>query len=1078
MARNRLRPLKKRSECNPTYRQDYVTFMDNIISSGYAEKIPAEQRVADGKPVWYIPHHGVYHPKKPNKIRVVFDCSAQFQGESLNNHLLQGPDLTNNLTGVLCRFRREPVAIMCDIEAMFYQVKVPTKYRDYLRFLWWENGDTSKEPEEYRMTVHLFGAASSPGCSNFALKAAANDNEESIGALAAEFLRRDFYVDDGLKSVPTVEEAVQLVYDVKEMCIRGGFNLHKFTSNSKTVLERIPEKDRAEEVRNLNFDRETQLTERALGLQWFIQADVFKFTISLKEKPCTRRGILSTVSSIFDPIGFVAPVLLEGKSILQELCRRNLGWDDPVPEDIRTRWCTWKSELRELEALSIPRCYKPKDFGPVVKSELHHFSDASFKGYSQCSYLRMVNSQGKIHCSFVFGKSRVTPLKAVTVPRLELTAAVVSVKVSEQLRRELDMSISQELFWTDSQVVLGYIGNEVKRFHVFVANRVQQIQENSSFDQWMHVDTKQNPADEGSRGLHPGQLANSKWINGPTFLWKDEANSPNSQRETNEIPSLSESDPEVKNVVSLATVIKASFPSLLERLSFFSDWNRAKKALALCCRYVRYLKTKTNCRYVSHNNSKQVRRVTINPVSVDELRQAESVIIKAMQHETGLNVLQAAPLVKLDPYKDSDDVIRVGGRLQLANQVGQCIHPVVLPGNNHITRLIVRYYHNRVQHQGKGITLNEIRANGYWILGASSVVSRVIHECVTCRKLRGSVQEQKMAMLPPDRLEPAPPFTNCAVDYFGPFIIKEGRKELKRYGVLFTCMVSRAVHIEVAASLETDSFINALRRFISRRGPIRQLRSDQGTNFVGAKRELNEALKEFNQDKIRRELLRNNCDWFEFNMNVPSASHMGGVWERQIRTVRNVLSAILERNGTQLNDEALTTFMCEAEAIVNSRPLTVDSINDPTSPNPLTPNHLLTMKTKVILPPPGIFQSADMYCRRRWRRVQHLANEFWARWRKEYMLTLQERQKWKRIRRDSKVGDIVLIKDDDLVGRNQWQLAKVVEVYESADGHVRSAKLLVADSTLDCKGKRTKPAKFLERLVQKLVLLHKAEEEI
>ena len=213
-------------------------------------------------------------------------------------------------------------------------------------------------------------------------------------------------------------------------------------------------------------------------------------------------------------------------------------------------------------------------------------------------------------------------------------------------------------------------------------------------------------------------------------------------------------------------------------------------------------------------------------------------------------------------------------------------------------------------------------------------------------------------------------------------------------------------------------------------------------------------------------------------MNVPSASHMGGVWERQIRTVRNVLSAILERNGTQLNDEALTTFMCEAEAIVNSRPLTVDSINDPTSPNPLTPNHLLTMKTKVILPPPGIFQSADMYCRRRWRRVQHLANEFWARWRKEYMLTLQERQKWKRIRRDSKVGDIVLIKDDDLVGRNQWQLAKVVEVYESADGHVHSAKLLVADSTLDCKGKRTKPANFLERLVQKLVLLHKAEEEI
>ena len=162
----------------------------------------------------------------------MFDCSAQFQGESLNNHVLQGPDLTNNLTGVLCRFHREPVAVMCDMEAMFYQVKVPIQYRDYLRFPWWQDGDMSKEPEEYRMTVHLFGPASSPGCSNFALKSAADDNENSLGTAAAEFLRQDFYVDDGLKSVPTAEEAVQLVHDVKEMCSHGGFNLHKFTSNS------------------------------------------------------------------------------------------------------------------------------------------------------------------------------------------------------------------------------------------------------------------------------------------------------------------------------------------------------------------------------------------------------------------------------------------------------------------------------------------------------------------------------------------------------------------------------------------------------------------------------------------------------------------------------------------------------------------------------------------------------------------------------------------------------------------------------------------------------------------------------
>lgn len=371
------------------------------------------------------------------------------------------------------------------------------------------------------------------------------------------------------------------------MCNRGGFNLDKFTSNSNKVLERIPEADRAEDVRNLHFNQESPLTERALGIQWSIESEVFKFTIALKERPCTRRGILSTVSSIFDPLGFVAPVLLEGKSILQDLCRKNLGWDDPVPEDIKMRWSKWKSELKNLEALSIPRCYKPKDFCPFMKSELHHFSDASFKGYSQCSYLRMVNVQGRIHCSFVLGKSRVTPLKAVTVPRLELTAAVVSVKVSGHLRRELDMSIAQEYFWMDSQVVLGYIGNEVRRFHVSVANRVQQIQESSSLDQLRYVDTKHNPADEGSRGLQPSQLANSQWINGPEFLWKDEADWAQAEKVTGEVSTLPENDPEVKNAVSLATSVEASFATLLERLSLFSDWQRARKALALCRRYVR-----------------------------------------------------------------------------------------------------------------------------------------------------------------------------------------------------------------------------------------------------------------------------------------------------------------------------------------------------------------------------------------------------------------------------------------------------------------------------------------------------------
>ena len=217
--------------------------------------------------------------------------------------------------------------------------------------------------------------------------------------------------------------------------------------------------------------------------------------------------------------------------------------------------------------------------------------------------------------------------------------------------------------------------------------------------------------------------------------------------------------------------------------------------------------------------------------------------------------------------------------------------------------------------------------------------------------------------------------------------MKEGRRELKRYGVLFTCLVSRAVHVEIAHSMDTDSFLNAYRRFVCRRGPVRHLRSDQGTNFVGAKNELDMCIQQLDHDKLKAVMLKDNCDWIDFKMNAPQASHMGGVWERQIRTVRNVMTSLLYQHGRQLDDESLSTFMTEAEAVINSRPLTVTQSN-PECLEPLTPNHLLTMKTKIVLPPPGIFQKADMYCRKRWKRVQYLANEFWNRWKREYVQSL------------------------------------------------------------------------------------------
>ena len=542
--------------------------------------------------------------------------------------------------------------------------------------------------------------------------------------------------------------------------------------------------------------------------------------------------------------------------------------------------------------------------------------------------------------------------------------------------------------------------------------------------------------------------------------------------------------------------------SILEHLEYFSGWHRAKKAVAVCLRYRAHLQRSVREKVQPGNASEQPKKQTepsSQAISVEELRHSELVILKLLQNETfepeikilrscavtksNLNRVQTkrrnhsmkgtSSLYRLDPFLDSDDMLRVGGRLQRAHVPYDLKHPIILPRKSHITELIVRHHHHRVEHQGRGITLNYLRSSGYWVIGGGSVVGTYISNCVVCRKLRGAVSEQKMADLPEDRLEEAPPFTYCGVDYFGPWYIKEGRKQMKRYGVLFTCLVSRAIHLETANALTTDTFINALRRFLSHRGPTRQIRSDRGSNFVGAKSELEGALSELDQARIHNFLLESNCDWFEFKMNPPSASHMGGVWERQIRSARNVLASLLQSAGEQSDDESLRTLMCEAEAIVNSRPLSVDDLSLP-SLERLTPNHLLTSKSNVLLPPPGDFKRADLYSRKRWRRVQHLSNEFWNRWRREFLQTLQQRQKWTGTRRNVQVNDIVLLKVNDLP-RNQWPLARVVETFPSSDGLVRKVKLFVSDRIHEATGQRTKPAQTSECPIHKLVLLIPSE---
>ena len=354
-------------------------------------------------------------------------------------------------------------------------------------------------------------------------------------------MRRNFYVDDCLKSVESEEQAIQLQAELREVLSRGGFRLTKFMSNSRKVLASIPESKIASSAKDLDFSSPT--LQRALEVRW----DVTKATV--KDKPFTRRGILSIVSSMYDPLGFAAPFILLAKATLQDLCRQKLGWDEFIPEESLKQWHKWLNDLPILQDYSIYRCLKPKEFGSIKNAQLHHFSDASQYGHGAVSYLRITNDQGHVHCTLLMAKSRLAPIKPLTIPRLELSAAVVATRMNKILRQEIDIPIDQSIFWSDSTCVLK------SRYQTFVANRIAAIRDATSPSQWRYVDTNNNPADDASRGLNAQELLeNKRWLNGPEFLSSSEKHWP--KRPSN-MEDILEEDPEVKkSATTLATEAK------------------------------------------------------------------------------------------------------------------------------------------------------------------------------------------------------------------------------------------------------------------------------------------------------------------------------------------------------------------------------------------------------------------------------------------------------------------------------------------------------------------------------------------
>ncbi|XP_069108940.1 uncharacterized protein [Argopecten irradians] len=548
-------------------------------------------------------------------------------------------------------------------------------------------------------------------------------------------------------------------------------------------------------------------------------------------------------------------------------------------------------------------------------------------------------------------------------------------------------------------------------------------------------------------------MTDSLWLNGPKDILCYVSDQGDSETEL-EYPLVNlDVDNEVR---SLKTEVKSETVPVKQsdigsRFEHFSSWYGLKRAISNL-KHVASRKSATNCC--------QGRRFCESAKTPEDLKASEQLILRAVQNNSFRREIEALengdPLPKnssirnLNPILDNDGLMRVGGRLRNSNLPDKEKNPIIIPKKHHVAHLLVAHFHCEVKHQGRLFTEGAIRASGFWIVGCRRLINAFLRKCVKCLKLRGKQQYPKMADLPYERLNPAPPFSHVGIHVFGPWSVvtrktRGGQAQSKRWAVIFTCLMIRAVHIEVVEEMTSSSFINCLRRFVALRGEVKLIRSDCGTNFVGAAKELNADVIDIDSSDVRDFLSRKGITW---KFNPPHSSHMGGVWERLIGVSRRILDSLLSGVAHKnLTHEVLTTFLAETSSIINSRPVTGIPA-DPDSPELLTPSTLLTMRTTHTVDSLCIedFNPKHIYMSQ-WRCVQNLANCFWKRWKNEFLSSLQDRKKWQKDSRNVCEGDIVLLRDKTL-HRNEWPMGVVSKAIVSSDSRVRKVEIRVGQDNV------------------------------
>ena len=997
---HRLTSLERQLDKNTAAKEQFHAAIDEYIQQGFVEKVTTEMQESciTGKE-WYIPIQVVIdNDRVSTKCRLVFDGGTTYQSFNLNESLLPGVKLQPDIAKMLLMFRQGKYTLTADISKMFHSISVHPEDRNFLRFFYRKH--PKQPPEIYRFKRIIFGLTCSPYQSIRTLKLHCQKHINEF-PLAANEILNNMYVDDLITSCDDEQQLINLQQEVLALGTKGNFKFTKFTSNNKNILNNIPENQRNPQADFLI----NEITDKfkTLGIRFNTKNDDFVFNIKqLTDKwtteKITKRIILSQVSQIFDPMGFVTLLITHLKILLQDIWITGTDWDDLVTEEIKTKWLSILEDLKNSTDIRIPRHIGG---GHSIKSyTLHGFSDASERAYAAVVYARCLTSDGQIHTTLLMSKSKLAPIKTITIPRLELMGMLLLANLISYLKESF--GITQQCYcYTDSMICLYWVQQFPNKFKTFVATRIAKIQELVQPSYWSFVAGKGNPADLPSRGIMLGALTkNELWFNGPSWLKKPIKEHPHGIPEKTE--HINENLKEIKTLTTKTTE-DINLRNLINPKEF-NDFRKLVNVTARVLQVVsKFKKNKED--FVSSLEKarllwfRNIQNIHFN----DEINQ-----LKNKEYIT-----KKSKLFPLNPLWDKEsELILVKGRLS------ETPKRIVLPKNDWVIKLIILDIHESNLCIGPEQTMAEVRRS-MWILGGKRTIRSVTHQCIKCTRQRAKQYEQKMGQIPSFRTTEGMPFDETGLDAFGPIPVKDSFG--KAYGLIFTCAVTRAIHLETVKYLNTRELTDALTRFVARRGKPNTIHSDNAKGFIKLGATLNK-----NMENITA---KQGIKW----SYIPQLSPWhGGFWERLVQSVKQPLRVALRRNILPFHE--LETLLILIEGIVNQRPITYVS-DDIEDLEVLRPSDVLLGKNKNTHHElkGGTFEKT-------YRKKTRLTSTFWQRWRKEYYSKLLPYKKWLNNKPNIKTNDLVLIYEK-YASKSFWPIARVIKCYPGPDGKVRVVDL-------------------------------------